>query len=89
MKSDKKEKNKSNNTKDELDTETTFVNMNVEGFRWYKPNKSEQEDQQIPNMTSSERRAMIRGAWHALLPVIIGMLLVFGMLVGFAYLWLH
>lgn len=79
---DKKKKKK----KDDLDRETIFANMNVEGFRWYHPEKKEGEE--LPPLTKEESRAMMRGAISALLPLLVGILVVMLLLVGIAYLWL-
>lgn len=72
---------------DNLDTETTFAEMNVEGFSWYDPNRGKRKAQQT-QLTKQEERALMRGAVRAMLPMIIcilsGMLLMFLL----AYLWL-
>ncbi|HOW38537.1 MAG TPA: hypothetical protein PLZ76_06465 [Bacillota bacterium] len=45
--------------------------MNVEGFRWYQNPKLKARRDQLRelNVTREERRAMIRGAFAAYLPV--------------------
>ena len=72
---------------DNLDTETTFAEMNVEGFSWYDPNRGKRKAQQT-QLTKKEECALMRGAVRAMLPMIIcilsGMLLMFLL----AYLWL-
>ena len=72
---------------DNLDTETTFAEMNVEGFSWYDPNRGKRKAQQT-QLTKKEERALMRGAVRAMLPMIVcilsGMLLMFLL----AYLWL-
>jgi hypothetical protein len=72
---------------DNLDTETTIANMNVEGFSWYDPNMGTRKKQNT-QLTKKEQRALIRGAFRAMLPMIIcilsGMLLMFLL----AFLWL-
>ena len=72
---------------DNLDTETTVVDMNVEGFSWYDPNMSTRK-KQATQLTKKEQRALLRGAVRAMLPMIAcilsGMLLIFLL----AYLWL-
>lgn len=72
---------------DNLDTETTFAEMNVEGFSWYDPNRGKRKVQQT-QLTKKEQRALMRGAVRAMLPMILcilsGMLLMFLL----AYLWL-
>ena len=71
----------------ELDTETTFADMNVEGFSWYDPNMSTRK-KQATQLTKKEQRALMRGAVRAMLPMIAcilsGMLLIFLL----AFLWL-
>lgn len=73
---------------DTLDTETTFADMNVEGFRWYKPEKKE-GDQQLPPLTKEESRAMMLGAYSALLPILAGFLAILLIVAGLAWLWLR
>ena len=72
---------------DNLDMETTIADMNVEGFSWYDPNRGKRKAQQT-QLTKKEERALMRGAFRAMLPMIIcilsGMLLMFLL----AYLWL-
>ena len=83
MAKDNKKKNKA-----ELDTQTTIANMNVEGFSWYDPSLKEGEKKPTPKLTKQEQRALIRGAYKAMLPMLcciaIGCLAVFLL----AYLWL-
>ena len=71
----------------ELDTETTFADMNVEGFSWYDPNMSTRK-KQTTQLTKKEQRALLWGAVRAMLPMIAcilsGMLLIFLL----AFLWL-
>lgn len=72
---------------DNLDTETTIVDMNVEGFSWYDPNMSTRK-KQATQLTKKEQRALLWGAVRAMLPMIAcilsGMLLIFLL----AFLWL-
>ncbi len=72
---------------DTLDMETTIADMNVEGFSWYDPNRGKRKAQQT-QLTKKEQRALMRGAFRAMLPMLIcilsGMLLMFLL----AYLWL-
>ena len=72
---------------DNLDMETTIADMNVEGFSWYDPNRGKRKAQQT-QLTKKEERALMRGAFRAMLPMIIcilsGMLLMFLL----AFLWL-
>lgn len=78
---------------DNLDTTTTFANMNIKGFKWYDPSLEKRlEDKKNgiipPRVTRREYWQMVRGAFAAALPVILTMALIFGVIVGFAYLWL-
>ena len=73
---------------EDFDTETTFADMNVDGFRWYNPNKSKSKHAPV-KVTRKEYWAMVKGAFLAMLPaiccIILSMLLVFLL----AYLWLR
>ena len=75
--------------KDDLDTETSFADMNVEGFGWYDPsakkNKRKKPDTKI---TRKEYRAMVKGAYLAMLPMIIAIIAGFLLVFLIAYLWL-
>ncbi len=73
---------------DDLDTTTTFANMNVEGFRWYDPSLKDGKRREKLNVTRKEYWAMVKGAFLAIGPYILGAMLVFGLLAGLAYLWL-
>ena len=54
--------------KDDLDMETTVADMNVEGMRWYDPNRK--SGKETPKLTKKEERALILGAYRAMLPMI-------------------
>ena len=56
--------------RDDLDMETTVADMNVEGFSWYDPNKKSGKPP-IPQLTKKEQKALIRGAFRAMLPMMI------------------
>ena len=80
-------KKKKKKEKPILDTETTIADMNVEGFRWYDPQKK-QGQQPIGPVTKKEYWAMVKGAFLAVLPMI-GCLIAGGLLVFFlARMWL-
>ncbi len=66
--------------------ETTVADMNVEGFRWYDPQKK--AGKEVPKLTKKEQRALIRGAYKAMLPMILCMVAVFGFMFLLAWLWL-
>ncbi len=74
--------------KDTLDTQTTIADMNVEGFRWYDPAKKRGEKKETPNLTKKEQRAMIRGAYKAMFPMIICIGVAFLGMFLLAWLWL-
>ena len=73
---------------EELDTETTLADMNVEGFRWYDPHKKKGKTNSIGPITRKEYWAMVRGALSAMLPFFIGLIAVFGFLFLLMTLWL-
>ncbi len=79
----KKEKKK----KDTLDTQTTIADMNVEGFDWYDPKLKKGEKK--PDLTKQEQRALIRGAYKAMLPMILCIGVVFLSMFFLAWLWLR
>ena len=76
------------NKKDDLDMETTVADMNVEGFSWYDPTLKGGKRQKV-SLTKKEQRAMIIGAYRAMLPMILCMLVGAGLVVLLAYLWLR
>lgn len=74
---------------DDLDTETTFADMNVDGFKWYDPSKKKKGMKNVTTPVSrKEYWAMVRGAFLAALPFIIGIVAIFGIVYLIAYLWL-
>jgi hypothetical protein len=71
----------------ELDTETTFADMNVEGFSWYNPNIKKQKAQRV-EVSRKEYWAMVRGAFQSMLPLL-GCIVASAILVFLiAWLWL-
>ncbi|MGN0823628.1 MAG: hypothetical protein ACI4MB_01015 [Candidatus Coproplasma sp.] len=73
---------------DDLDTETTFVDMNVEGFRWYDPNRKKSGGKANKNKISRrEYWQMVRAAFVAYLPVFLIVIAVFGIVACIAWLW--
>ena len=86
-KKEKPKKEKKKKQRVELDTETTFADMNVEGFTWYDPNRKKNNGKRV-KLTRKEYWAMVRGAFEAMLPlfccIIAGSRLIFLL----AYLWL-
>ena len=80
------EKNKKD---DDLDTETTFVDMNVEGFKWYDPTKKKNDGKRVKhNVSRKEYWRMVRGAFAAIAPYFLIFLLSFGVVIALAYVWL-
>ena len=71
----------------ELDTETTFADMNVEGFSWYNPNKKKGKVQG-EKLSRKEYWAMVFGAYRAMLPLFLCMLASGALIVMLAYFWL-
>lgn len=75
---------------DDLDTETTFADMNVEGFRWYDPKRKKDGGKSNKRKISrKEYWQMVRAAFVAYLPVFLIVILVFGIIACLAYIWLH
>ncbi|MGN0822655.1 MAG: hypothetical protein ACI4NG_02680 [Candidatus Gallimonas sp.] len=76
------------NKKEELDVETTFVDMNVDGFRWYDPNRKKRAESKGEKIGFREYLRLVRAAFAAYLPMILTTVLVFALLVALAYVWL-
>ena len=67
--SDKREKKEK--PEEELDTQTTFADMNVEGFRWYDPSvKNGKTGDGKIQLTRKEKRAIFKAAVMAVIPVV-------------------
>ncbi len=79
---------KKNKKPDDLDTETTFADMNVEGFRWYNPDmKKNGGKRKREKITRKEYWQMVRAAFVAYLPVFLIVICVFGIVACIAWLW--
>ena len=82
---------KKNKKQDDLDTETTFADMNVEGFRWYDPHLKNRKQGDMKKhkqkMSGKEYRRMLRAAFAAYAPVFLIVILVFGIMGLIAWLW--
>lgn len=75
---------------DDLDTETTFADMNVDGFRWYDPHRKKNGGKDNKRKVSrKEYWQMVRAAFVAYLPVFVIVTLVFGIMACLAYIWIH
>ncbi len=67
----------------------TIVNMNVDGFRWYNPARSDKKIDKADRPTRKETHAIIR-AWFAVyMPRILSVLVGFGLAIGLIVCWLH
>ncbi len=87
-KAEKKKKKKEKLPVQELDTETTFADMNVEGFKWYNPNKKKGA-RQTEKLTKKEYWALVRGAYRAMFPLICCMIISGILIMLLAYFWLR
>ena len=76
------------NKDDDLDMETTFADMNVEGFRWYSPKPKNGEKKVKHKVSRKEYWQMVKGAYLAILPYLAIFVLAMGVVVALAYLWL-
>ena len=83
---------KKNKKPDDLDTETTFADMNVDGFKWYNPQLKKKKDggmkRHKQKMSRKESREMMRAAFAAYAPVFLIVILVFGIMGLIAWLWI-
>ena len=60
-----------NKKDDGLDTETTIVDMNVEGFKWYESEEKKKKRELARKYTKAERKSIMRSSFVSLaLPVI-------------------
>jgi hypothetical protein len=84
MSKNKKEKKQ----RAELDMETTIADMNVEGFRWYNPDKKKGKQNGIGPVSRKEYWAMVRGMFEDMLPFFISVIVGALLMVLLAYLWL-
>ena len=85
---EQEEKKERQSKRAELDTETTVADMNVEGFSWYNPALKNGKKRNVPKLTKKEQRAMIRGAFRAMIPMLLCMLAGGLLMVLLAYTWL-
>ena len=76
------------NKDDDLDMETTFADMNVEGFRWYSPKRKDEGKKVKHTISRKEYWRMVRGAYLAILPYLAIFVLAMGVVIALAYLWL-
>ena len=79
---------KKDEKQDELDTETTFADMNVDGFKWYDPAKKTGRTMNGVKLTRREKWAIFKAAVSTLWPLFLFALVLFGVLYLACYLWL-
>ena len=79
-----------NKKDDDLDTQTSFADMNIEGFKWYDPSRKKDDGQKKVKrkVTRKEYWQMVRSAFAAFMPFFAVFLLALGVVIGLAYLWL-
>ena len=77
---------------DDLDTTTSFADMNVDGFKWYNPKAKKQKQGDMKKVKTKVSRkeywAMVRGAFAAIAPFILVSIVMFGLVFLLAYFWL-
>ena len=79
------------NKKDyDLDMQTSFADMNVEGFRWYDPSKKKEGNEKKVRRAVSRREywQMVKSAFLAFLPYLAFFLVGMGIIVTLMYIWL-
>ena len=76
---------------DDLDTTTSFADMNVDGFKWYNPKAKQKKQGEMKKVKTKVSRkeywAMVRGAFAAIAPFILISILMFGLVFLLAYFW--
>lgn len=79
------------NRQEPMDDGRTIVDMNVEGFPWYRPHKADDKKKKNDpdRPTGKELRAMILAAYKAYLPSFLIMLGAFVLMFLLAYFWLR
>ncbi|HBR30810.1 MAG TPA: hypothetical protein DD733_01875 [Clostridiales bacterium] len=84
----KEEKNTKNKSVD--DDGRTIADMNIEGFRWFTGRKSKPHKSELYglNITKAERRAMVKGALLAVLPILLASIGIFAAVFILTYVWL-
>ena len=68
--------------------ETTFADMNVEGMPGYDPSRKNKKKTPPEKLTKADYRALVRGAYKAMLPMLLCMLGVGAFMFLLVYLWL-
>lgn len=83
-----KRKEKKERKRDDLDTETSFANMNVEGFSWYDPSLKSDGKRDRVEFSRKEKRAISKAYLQTFLPFIGILCAVFLLIYLLARLWL-
>ena len=77
---------------DDLDTTTSFADMNVDGFKWYNPKAKQNKQSDMKKVKTKVSRkeywAMVKGAFAAIAPFILISIVMFGLVFLLAYFWL-
>lgn len=68
-----------------VDDGRTIYNMNVDGFSWYDKNNKGKDKVYV---TKEEKRTLIKAAYRTYLPILLIVLLAFGITIFLIYLWL-
>lgn len=94
MNDDKETKNDNKDIepkKKPIDDGRTISNMNVDGLRWYTPEKNKCHRKELAdlNISKEERRAMIKGALLAIFPIVFAFIGAFLAIFLIIYLWLN
>lgn len=79
-----------NKKDDDLDMQTSFADMNVEGFKWYDPSKKKEgKEKKVKHAVSrKEYWQMVKSAFVAFLPYLAFFLLGMGIVITLLYIWL-
>ena len=73
---------------DDLDMETTFADMNVDGMPWYNPKRKSGQKADKIQLTGAERWAMFKAGCAAVIPFVLGAAGLFLALYAIMVLWL-
>lgn len=79
------------NKKDDLDTETTFADMNLDSFRWYDPSKKNTGNEKKIRQKVSRREywQMVRAGFLAVMPIVLVFILAMCGVGVLMYFWLR
>lgn len=79
-----------NKKDDDLDMQTSFADMNVEGFKWYDPSKKKEGNERKVKHSISRREywQMVKSAFLAFMPYLLMFILGMSIVVVLLYIWL-